>query len=416
MGNCGALRPKSPSLAMSNLTLPRWAYATLAALAVAVAGFGYVSVAGPRVDVVEARPMPLRQTVVVSGRVLTPATVEIGATITGRVGRILVDEGRHVGAGELLIELEHDELAAALKAAEAQEAAARNRISQWRETGLPGAQQTLVQAEENYRVQQRAAERSAQLFAQGFIGQAALDEARRSETVAKSQLETARANLASVQQTGAEYRLLEDQLRAAAATRETAAAKLAQTMIRAPAAGTVLTRSVEQGDIVQPGKVLLTLAQDGDTRLIALVDEKNLAVLREGQPATVSADAFPAQRFGAVLTYVSPGVDVQRGTVETKFRVPQPPPFLRADMTVSIEIEVADRADAIVVPLSAVRDAASQAPWILVVRDGVAERQPVRIGARTAGAAEIVEGVAPGALVVVGGAAEPGRRVRTHAI
>ena len=395
-------------------SLPRWAYVVLAALAVAIAGFGYVSVAGPRVDVIEAKPMTLRQTVVVSGRVLTPATVEIGATITGRVGRIHVDEGKHVADGDVLIELEHDELAAALKTAEAQEAAARNRIVQWRETGLPGMQQTLVQAEENYRVQQRAAERSAQLFAQGFIGQASLDEARRTETVAKSQLETAKANFASVQQTGAEYRLLDDQLRAAVATRETAAAKLGQTTIRAPAAGTVLTRSVEQGDIVQPGKPLLTLARDGDTRLTALVDEKNLAVLREGQRATVSADAFPTDRFAAELVYVSPGVDVQRGTVETKFRVPKPPAFLRADMTVSIEVEVADRANAIVVPLSAVREAAGESPWVLVVRDGIAERQAVRIGARTAAAAEIADGVAAGALIVVGGGAEPGKRVRTH--
>jgi HlyD family secretion protein len=119
-------------------------------------------------------------------------------------------------------------------------------------------------------------------------------------------------------------------------------------------------------------------------------------------------------RFGAELVYVSPGVDVQRGTVETKYRVPNPPPFLRADMTVSIEVEVADRANAIVVPLSAVRDATSESPWVLVVRDGRAERQAVRIGARTAAAAEIVDGIKVGATIVVGGAAEPGKRVRTH--
>ena len=401
---------------MLKLTLPRWAKVALSVLAIAMAGFAYLYVAGPQVDVIEAKPSTIKQTVVVSGRVLTPATVEIGATITGRVGRIHVDEGKHVADGDVLIELEHDELAAVLKTAEAQEAAARNRIAQWRETGRPGMQQTLVQAEENYRVQQRAAERSAQLFAQGFIGQANLDEARRAETVAKSQLETAKANYASMQQTGAEYRLLDDQLRAAVASRETAAAKLAQTTIRAPAAGTVLTRSAEQGDIVQPGKVLLTLARDGDTRLTALVDEKNLSVLREGQRATVSADAFPADRFAAELVYVSPGVDVQRGTVETKYRVPKPPAFLRADMTVSIEVEVADRANAIVVPLSAVHDAASESPWVLVVRDGRAEKQAVRIGARTAAAAEIADGIKAGATLVVGGGVEPGKRVRTGGI
>jgi HlyD family secretion protein len=400
---------------MSFPSPPRWAYVVLALAAIAAAAFAYRALVPPQADAIVATPGKIRQTVVVSGRVLTPATVTIGSTITGRVERVAVDEGTRVDAQQVLIELDRAELAAALKAGEAQEAAARTRIAQWRETGLPAARQALVQAEENARVAQRAAARSEGLFAQGFVGQAALDETRRAATVAASQLETARAQLGSLQAGGADLRLLDDQLRAAVAARETAAAKLAQTTIRAPAAGTVLTRSVEPGDIVQPGKALLTLAQDGETRLTALVDEKNLGVLRVGQSATVSADAYPADRFAAELAYIAPGIDVQRGTVETKFRVPQPPPFLRADMTVSIEIEVANRAGAIVVPLAAVHDAASEAPWVLVARDSVATRQPVRIGARTAADAEIVDGVPAGTLVLTGSGVDPGQRVRARA-
>jgi len=401
-------------LRMSLPSLPRWAYVAFALLAIALATLGYPWLAGPEVDVVEALPKHIRQTVVVSGRVLTPATVGIGSTVTGRVVKVGVDEGDRVAADQALIELDHAELSASLKAAQAQEAAARTRIGQWRETGLPAAKQALVQAEENDRVAQRAADRSAQLFAQGFIGQASLDESRRAATVTGSQLANAKAQYGSNQTSGAEYQVLENQLRAASATRETAAAKLAQTTIRAPAGGTVLTRNVEPGDIVQPGKALLTIALDGETRLTALVDEKNLSVLREGQRATVSADAYPADRFSAELVYLAPGIDVQRGTVETKFRVPQPPKFLRADMTVSIEVEVADRADAIVVPLPAVHDAASESPWVLVVRGGRAEKQPVRIGARTAADAELTSGVAAGMQVVTSGNAEPGQRVRTR--
>ena len=399
---------------MSFPSPPRWAYPVFAIVAIAAAALAWFGLVAPPVDVIEAAAKRIRQTVVVSGRVLTPATVAIGSTITGRVVKVNVDEGRRVAAQQPLIELDRAELAASLKTAEAQEAAARTRIAQWRETGLPAAKQALIQAEENERVAQRSAERSAQLSAQGFIGQAAQDESRRAAAVAKSQLENARAQFGSLQTDGAEYRLLGDALRAAVAARESAAAKLAQTTIRAPAEGTVLTRSVEPGDIVQPGKALYTLALDGDTRLTALVDEKNLALLRAGQTATVSADAYPAERFAAELVYIAPGIDVQRGTVETKFRVPQPPSFLRADMTVSIEIEVADRADAIVVPLAAVRDAAGEAPWVLVVRDGVATRQPVRIGARTAADAELASGVAAGALVVTGRGVEPGQRVRAR--
>jgi HlyD family secretion protein len=399
---------------MSFPSLPRWAYVALAVLATALAAAAYYWLVPPQVDVVVAVAKPIRQTVVVSGRVLTPATVAIGSTVTGRVVTVNGDEGDRVAAEQVLLTLDRAELSAALRTAQAQESAARTRFAQWRETGLPAARQALVQAEENERVATRAAERSAQLFAQGFIGQAGLDESRRAATVAKSQLEMARAQVASLQTSGAEYRMLEDQLSAAAAARETAAAKLAQATIRAPVDGTLLTRSVEPGAIVQPGKALFTLAQAGETRLSALVDEKNLAVLRIGQKATVSADAYPAGRFTAVLVYVAPGIDVQRGTVETKFRVPQPPAFLRADMTVSIEVEVADRANAIVVPLAAIRDAASEAAWVLIVRDGRAERQPVRIGARTAADAEITSGVEPGAQVVVNSDIAPGQHVRVR--
>jgi HlyD family secretion protein len=174
----------------------------------------------------------------------------------------------------------------------------------------------------------------------------------------------------------------------------------------------VLARSVEPGDIVQPGKRLLMLALDGETRLSALIDEKNLAVLKVGQPALVSADAFPRDRFGATLAYLAPGVDAQRGTVEAKFAVVSPPAYLRTDMTVSIEIAVADKPDALVVPLGAIRDPQAPEPWVLVVRDGRAERVAVKLGARTAADAEIVSGLAAGQQVIAGTGVETGQRVR----
>ena len=132
---------------MSFPQLPRWAYAVLAAAAIGMAATAIPWFAAPRVDVIEASPRKIRQTVVVSGRVLTPATVAIGSTITGRVVSVDVDEGERVAARQVLIELDRAELAASLKTAEAQEGAARTRILQWRETGLPASKQALIQAE-----------------------------------------------------------------------------------------------------------------------------------------------------------------------------------------------------------------------------------------------------------------------------
>ena len=377
----------------------------------AAAWFAFRHWQGAPVDVAAVKPTRLTQTVVVSGRVLTPAKVDIGATVTGRVLAVMVDEGRHVAPNEVLIELERAELAAALAQAAAQEKSAATRIAQLQEVGAPSTREQLTQAEANYRIAERDLSRQEQLFKQGFIGEARVDESRRAAAVAKSQLETVRMQAAASGPAGVDRRLLDDQLAQARAARDAAAAKLAQTTLRAPEAGTVLARSVEPGDIVQPGKRLLTLALDGDTRLSALIDEKNLAVLKVGQPALVSADAFPRDRFDATLTYLAPGVDAQRGTVEAKFAVPAPPAYLRTDMTVSIEIAVADKTDALVVPLGSIHDPQAPEPWVLVVREGRAERVAVKLGARTAAEVEIVGGLAAGAQVIAGTGVEPGQRV-----
>ena len=64
------------------------------------------------------------------------------------------------------------------------------------------------------------------------------------------------------------------------------------------------------------------------------------------------------------------GVDAQRGTLEVKLRVPEPPQYLRQDMTVSVDIEVARRDRALVVSADCVRDAENAQPWVLKVNDG----------------------------------------------
>jgi HlyD family secretion protein len=399
------------------MPLPRLPRSALIAIAIAplvAIGATLLFWRATAVDIVRAENTKLRQSVVVSGRVLTPAKVDIGATITARVQAVKVDEGDRVKADQPLIELERTELAAALAQAAASEQAALTRIAQWRDVGALTAREQLAQAEANFRNVERDTARQEQLYRQGFIGEARVDEARRVLIVAQSQLQTARASAAANAPTGVDRRLLDDQLAQARAARETAAAKLAQTSLRSPAAGMVLDRNVEPGDIVQPGKRLLSLALDGEVRLAALIDEKNLALLKVGQAALVSADAYPDQRFGAELTYLSPGVDVQRGTVEAKFAVREPPAFLRADMTVSIDIAVADKPSALVIPANAVREPQSAEPWVLVLKEGHAVRQPIRMGARAAPQVEVVSGLAAGSEVIVTPGVAPGDRVHAR--
>jgi HlyD family secretion protein len=345
---------------------------------------------------------------------VAPAKIDIGATITGRIERIAVQEGDRVATGATLIELERTELAAALAQAEAGEAAARTRIVQWREVGAPGSKQQLLQAEANLAVARHDFDRQESLFKQGFIGAARLDEAKRTLAVAQAQAETAATAAQSFGANGVERKLLDDQWAQARAARDAAAARLAQTRLVAPAAASVLDRAAEPGDIVQPGKRLLTLVQDGAFKLTALIDEKNLALLKPGQSALAALDAWPAQRFRATLDYLAPGIDLQRGTVEAKFIVPEPPAGLRADMTVSIDIEVADRPNARDIPAAALRNAAGEAPWVLTLVDGEARRVDLHLGARGGALVEVDDGLAVGDIVILTPGIAAGERVRSR--
>ncbi|MEY2668920.1 MAG: hypothetical protein RJA59_1558, partial [Pseudomonadota bacterium] len=94
--------------------------------------------------------------------------------------------------------------------------------------------------------------------------------------------------------------------------------------------------------------------------------------------------------------------------------VDDPPPFLRPDMTVSVNVETGRDPAALVLPASAVRDLGAD-PWVLVIRDGRTARQPVKLGIRSEGTVQVLSGVAPGEAVVAPSApVEPGRRVRTE--
>jgi HlyD family secretion protein len=165
---------------------------------------------------------------------------------------------------------------------------------------------------------------------------------------------------------------------------------------------------------VQPGRKLLSVAADGETRLIAQIDEKNLSLLREGQKAAASTDAFPDKTFAVELTYLSPAVDATRGTVEARLRIPEPPTFLRDDMTASVEVISSQKDRALTLPAGTLREADGKV-FVLLLVDGRAKAQPVRVGIRSPLRAEILEGVANDATVILDSAVLDGQRVRERA-
>ena len=370
--------------------------AFLLAAAALAAYVGRNALLGTPVETVEVLRDDLIQTVVASGRVMSPRRVRVGAVITGRVVAIPVTEGQAVKKGADLVLLEDKDVRAALAQAQAGVAQAEAKVRQLREVGFPAAQQALLQAEATLTQVRGQFDRTKRLQAQGFVGQSQLDDAQRNLDVAESQARAARVQVETNSTRGSDFAMAMTALEQARAAERVAQAKLPDMVVRAPVDGVLISRNVEVGDIVQPGKELFLLAPAGETQVIVQIDERNLSQLSLGQKALGSADAFPGRRFPAELIYINPGIDALRGSVEVRLRVPSPPDYLRQDMTVSVDIEVARRAQAVVAPTQAVRDATTAQPWVLAVRNGRAERVPVKVGLRGDGRLEVLQGAAPG--------------------
>jgi len=355
---------------------------------------------GTPVNVYEATRSELVQSVVASGRVISPQRVTVALQGTGRVLRVAVAEGQTVKAGQLLIALDNSDNQASLAQSAAAVAQAQAKLQQLSELSQPLALQTLAQAQATELQARKTLDRNRDLVAKGFVSQAAVDDAQRAVDIAISQVASAQAQVKTNTGDGSDTALAKAALAQALAGQQLARVKLAQGQVLAPVSGVLISRSVEVGDIVQPGKALMVLAASGHTQILIQIDEKNLSKVALGQTAYASADAFASQRFDAVVAYINPGVDTARGSVEVKLNIANPPVYLRQDMTVSVDIETARRTATVVIPASALQDAATDKPWVLVVRDKRAIKQFVTLGLLGDARLEVLQGVAKGEGVI----------------
>jgi HlyD family secretion protein len=389
----------------------------LAGVAVlAAVAFAMLRARGPVVRTTLATTRALEQHIVASGRVWVPTRAQISTQVPGLVVAVGAVEGQRVKAGELLVQIDDSEARAAVAQAAAAVDQANARVSQLRRVGAIVASEGLRQAQVSLEGAEQELSRTETLARGGSATQAQLDDARRAAAVARAQKAAAEAQQVSAAPLGADSRLALTALLQAQAQLAGANVRLAQTRVTALHDGVVLTRSVEPGDVVQPARTLLVMAVDADAQLVFHPDERNLAFIALGQKARASADAYPQETFAAEVSYLAPSVDPQRGSIEVRLRVPEPPSFLKPDMTVSIDLTVAQRARALTLQSEAVIGAASPDAYVWLIEGERVTQRPVKLGIRGEGAVEITEGLREGAEVVLpqGQRFKQGQRVRAE--
>lgn len=269
------------------------------------------------------------ETVQSTGQVKPVTEVQVGAQVSGRITKILVDFNSEVKAGEVLAEIDPTLLSAQIDSSNAQ---------------LAAASASVKRADANLESARIRLDRAKKLVSDKVGSQADLDAAQGGYDVAVAEVAAARAQVAQI---GAQLKQSKT--------------NLDYSKILSPIDGVVITRSIDVGQTVQASfqaPTLFLLAQDlRKMRVFADIDEADVGKLQEGMTAEITVDAFPGTTFGGKVVQVRLSPVSQSGviTYAAVIDVDNPDLKLRPGMTATVTIKSAEARGVRRVPNAALR-------------------------------------------------------------
>lgn len=349
-----------------------------------------------KVTVAKVEQGPLIASTFGIGTIEARRSYALGPTVASRVLRVLVDQGDAVKAGQVVAELDPVDLADRVTSAEmAAERAAST---------IRAAEAQLAEAQSRAQVATSSARRYAELRAQGFVSQEAVDAKAHEANAAKAGVDAAVAQVAAARR---------DHERAQADV--AAIGKLrTQTRLATPVDGVVSARLVEPGTTIVAGQAVLQIIDPTTLWVKARIDQGQSGGIRVGHPAAIVLRSDPQRAYrGEVqrVDWVSDAVTEER-IVNVGFGAR--PEGISVGELVEVTIRVAELADARSIPAAAVKRVDRQ-DGVWQVSAGRAAFRPVKVGTTTLdGRSQILDGLAAGDEVVVHSerALQPDAKVR----
>jgi membrane fusion protein (multidrug efflux system) len=356
--------------------------------------FGAVPVTASRVQV-----RPMAEVFETSGTLEARHQTALKAEAAGRVVALGFQEGRSVSAGQVLFRLHADPVRARLQQAQASVAQARQMIDV-RRVGESRLASQRTAAEANYRLAEAEFRRFEQLRTQDYVSAQELDERRARKDAAAANLAALEQEISQAQASTQEAALATQVNQAAVGLELTS---LAETLLRAPFAGTVGERLVSLGERVEPGQTLATLVDLQGLKVRFAVPERFLGQLSQGAPVTLTLDAFAGQRFPAQVSFIDAVVAADSRLVTVKATLTGSHPRLRPGQFGRVRLQLRQTAQARVIPEEALLSQGEQLFVYKVTPKGTVQRQAVTLGLREPGFAEVVSGLSATDTVVTGG-------------
>lgn len=390
----------------------RWLIALVAIGLLAGAGIGLRAAFRPNHSIDPSKLATVERgdvarSVVATGKIQPRAKVEVKSKASGIVQKLYVDYGDWVKQGQVLADLDKEELQARVREAGATLLAAQ------------AASEAVEAQHERNRVEteapdlpflKTAMERARKLHGEGLIAKALLEDAEKAYTMAANKQLTALRNMSV---TRAEIAKAKAQVAQAKAVLERAEEDLRNSTISSPMDGLVLSRNVEVGDAVSSILVLgsqatlvMTLGDVGDVYVLGKVDQADIGTVYLGQRARIVVESFKERKFEGQVTKISPlGVEKDNVTTfEVRVSIRNPGGELKANMSANAEIILEEKHRVLLLPETAVlydrnRSASVEVPD--VTSQAGRRAVPVKLGISNGVKTELTAGLKEGDKVIL---------------
>ncbi|HLJ76020.1 MAG TPA: efflux RND transporter periplasmic adaptor subunit [Acidobacteriaceae bacterium] len=389
-----------------------WIWGTVVVVVLILCGVAVALVHGrdpkiPAARLAKATRGDIAKSVVATGPIHPITKVEVKSKASGIVEKLYVDINQTVHKGQVLAQLDQQEILAQVAAQRAQMAAAEANVTTAKANI---AQDRVNAAAPDLPMYQDTYQRNLTMLHDGIVSQQTLDNAERDYLAAKNKRDSAVAQIGVDQ---AKLQQAEAQVQQAKANLEQLNEQLSYTTQVAPIDGMVLSRDVEVGDAVSSILVLgstatlvMTIGDIHQVYVDGKVDEADIGNVYLGQSARIHVESFPNKSFYGKVTKIAPlGVEKDNVTTfEVRVSIDNPGGELKANMTANAEIVVTEHHNAISVPEQAMTWDNDKNAFVFVPdpksKDGQ-KKLPVTAGISNGSRTEILSGLKEGSAVVL---------------
>lgn len=384
----------------------------------------------PKVPVVRLSTMTIRDEAVGTGFVRAKVTIGAGAKINGVILKTFVDQGDVVKKGQVLAELQNQDLRSQLgqaaNLAQAQQSAVRSAHANLAASRarLQASISDVSKAQAGLRLAEINFQRAKSLYESQVWSKEALDSAETAYLQGQEDVHNAEALRDSAQQqvqaAEAEGSASEQTAAGSEAAVRFERANFQFSVVTSPVDGYVVTRDLEEGATVVPGLSIFTIAESRVIWASVNVDEREMDGLKVGQPATIALRSAPNRKIPGVVARVGKEADPVTEEVLVDVAFSQQLPDLKLNETVEVRILKSEKQAQVLPQTSVVSGRDGSAVW--TVAQGKLHLRPVLLGTRDKrGYVEVLHGLSDSETVLVqanaaGLSLADGRRVRTSLI